>query len=133
MRNTKQRSLVLEIVEKSVNHPTAYQVHEECIKVLSNISLTTVYRNLNTLVEIGLIQRLKVPGHVERYDKVKCHDHFICLECGNIIDLERSNIRFDEMIDGNMVVRCLIRYEGVCHDCLEFKNKGDDLDGIKGK
>ena len=47
MRDTKQRRLVLEIINNSYNHPTAYQVHEECLKVLPNISLGTIYRNLN--------------------------------------------------------------------------------------
>ena len=133
MRNTKQRNLVLEIIRNSCNHPTAYQVHEECIKVLPNISLGTVYRNLNTLVEIGEIQRLIVPGYMDRYDKIVSHDHFVCLNCGNIIDVKRSDITYEEMMDGNLVVHCKIRYEGICGDCLKLEKKGDDKDGIKGK
>ena len=126
MRNTKQRSLVLEIINNSYNHPTAYQVHQECMKVLPNISLGTVYRNLNTLVDLGNIQSLEVPGHIVRYDKVLSHDHFICLKCGNIIDLDRSNISYDKIINGNMVMTCKIRYEGICCDCLKSNNEGDD-------
>lgn len=133
MRNTRQRSLVLEIINNSYCHPTAYMVHQECIRMLPNISLGTVYRNLNTLVELGMIQRLEVPGHIDRYDKMKAHDHFICLNCGNIIDLKRSKITYDEMIDGNLIRNCKIRYEGTCCDCLSKNKEGDDIDGIKRK
>lgn len=132
MRNTKQRNLVLDIVDKSFLHPTAYMVHQECVKIIPNISLGTVYRNLNTLVELGKIQRLEIPGHIDRYDKMDAHDHFICLECGNILDKKRRNISYDEWMDGNLVKNYKIRYEGICHDCLMLK-KGDDNNGIKGK
>ena len=134
MRNTKQKSLILEIVNQSVFHPTAYMVHQECLEKIPHISLGTVYRNLNTLVEMGKIQRLEVPGHFDRYDKILDHDHFICLKCGNILDLERSNITYEEMIMGNQVLNCKIRYEGICKDCLKLvEEEGDDIDGIKGK
>ena len=123
MRNTKQKSLILEIVNQSFTHPTAYMIHQECMKTLPNISLGTVYRNLNTLVESGKIQRLEVPGHIDRYDKVQAHDHFICLKCGNIIDLERSNIMYEEMIHGNKVMNCKIHYEGICQDFLSLEKR----------
>ena len=131
MRNTKQKSLILDIVSGSFSHPTAYMIYQECVNILPNISLGTVYRNLNILVELGKIQRLEVPGHIDRYDKIQSHDHFICLKCGNIIDLDRSNIIYEDMIMGNQVLDCKIRYEGICKGCIKIK--GDDIDGIKGK
>ena len=132
MRNTRQRNLVLDIINNSFCHPTAYMVHEECVKDMPNISLGTVYRNLNALVELGKIQRLEIPNGITRYDKVMCHDHFICTCCGNVYDLERSNIMYDDMIDGNKVLRCKISYEGICSNCLN-NYEGDDFNGTKGK
>lgn len=133
MRNTKQRSLVLDIVNNSYCHPTAYEVHQECTKVLPNISLGTVYRNLNTLVELGQIQRLDVPNQMTRYDKILCHDHFICTSCGSIYDVTRNKITYDDVINGNKVYACRISYEGICHDCLGKSKEGDEINGIKGK
>ena len=133
MRNARQRSLVLNIVNNNCSHPTAYMVYQECIKEIPNISLGTVYRNLNTLVEIGLIQKLDIPNQMTRYDKVLNHDHFVCLKCGQVYDLEKSNITYDEFINGNKVYTCKIRYEGICHDCLRNDRKGDVIYGIKGK
>lgn len=130
MRNTKQRSLVLEIVNDSYNHPTAYEIYQNCIKALPNISLGTVYRNLNVLVELGSIQQLEVPGQMTRYDRNICHSHFVCIQCFKIIDLKESDISFKNHIDGNLVVHCKVCYEGICCDCLR---KGEDINGIKGK
>ena len=126
MRNTKQRKIVLDIINNSYNHPTAYMVYQECTNIIPNISLGTVYRNLNTLVSLGEIQRLDVPNQMVRYDKIISHDHFVCLKCGKIIDLDRSNITYNEMIDGNKILECKINYEGVCCDCLNYCNEGDE-------
>ena len=48
-RSTKQRAAILEILRKSGFHPTAEAIYREARKVLPNISLGTVYRNLNFL------------------------------------------------------------------------------------
>lgn len=133
MRNTKQRNLVLDIINNSFEHPTAYMIHKKCLEILPNISLGTVYRNLNTLVEIGKIQRLEIPGHIDRYDKLDYHDHFVCRYCGKIYDLKRSNISYNKMVSGHLIQECNIRYEGICCDCLILNEKGDDINGIKRK
>ena len=119
MRKTKQKTLILDVINNSCNHPTAYDVYQECIKELPNISLGTVYRNLNKLVELGMIQRLDVPHNMVKYDKKISHDHFICMECSKVIDLDRSNISYDDDILGNKIVDCIIRYDGVCKDCIK--------------
>lgn len=123
MRHTKQNDLILEIVNRACNHPTAYDVYNECRKEIPNISLGTVYRNLNKLVELGLIQRLDVGGDMIKYDKNINHDHFVCVKCCKVIDLDRSNISYDEQICGNKVINCIIRYDGICRDCLELEKE----------
>lgn len=123
MRNTKQKKLILDIINNSCIHPTAYEVYEECVKEIPNISLTTVYRNLNTLVIEGEIQRLELSGEMARYDKVLCHDHFVCIKCGSICDIERNKIIYDDIINGNKIFCCKISYEGICQDCLNKNEK----------
>ena len=124
MRNTKQNSLVLDIVNNSYNHPTAYDVYLECIKVMPNISLGTVYRNLNKLVGKRLIQRFELKDNIVRYDKNVSHDHFICSKCNKVIDLEKNNITYDEMIDDNRILMVRVFYDGICCDCLKLE-KGE--------
>lgn len=121
MRNTRQRELVLDIVNQSYNHPTAYEVYQNCILVIPNISLGTVYRNLNTLVELGSIQRVSVSGQVDRYDKITKHDHFVCVRCGSIIDIVKKNFCYEGMLEGNKVLDCKVRYDGICCDCINLE------------
>ena len=50
MRNTKQNSLIFNIINNSYSHLDAYSIYELCKKEIPNISLGTVYRNLTSLV-----------------------------------------------------------------------------------
>ena len=73
---------------------------------------------LNALVNMGKIQKIDMPDNLTRYDKILSHDHFICTNCSNVYDLNRSDISYNEYIDGNKVCNCKIIYEGIGHDCI---------------
>ena len=87
MRQTKQRETILAILRSTHCHPTADWVYEQARKVIPNISLGTVYRNLNLLTELN--QALRVEhGHVCRYDgHTENHYHFVCTKCGRVYDV----------------------------------------------
>lgn len=87
-RQTRQRETILEILRSTHCHPTADWVYEQARKVIPNISLGTVYRNLNFLAEQN--QALRVEhGHVCRYDGyTENHYHFVCTECGKVCDID---------------------------------------------
>ena len=71
---------LLEIINNSYSHPNAYDVYLECKKEIPNISLGTVYRNLNTLLETNSIQKIKSTDNIDRYDKIDdFHAHFSIL------------------------------------------------------
>ena len=121
MRNTRQRELILEIINNSCNHPNAYDIYVECKKEIPNISLGTVYRNLNTLVDTNCIQKIKSTNNIDRYDKMINHGHFICTICNKIIDIN-DKFNYNEYIGDNKVLNCKITYEGICKNCLEKEN-----------
>ena len=116
MRNTKQKELILNIINNSYSHPTAYDVYLECKKEIPNISLGTVYRNLNTLVECNDIQKIKSIDNFDRYDKMINHSHFICIKCNKIIDINEK-VDYNEYIGENKVLNCKLILEGLCKDC----------------
>jgi Fur family peroxide stress response transcriptional regulator len=88
-RYSRQREHILKIVQNTDSHPTADWVYEQARAVIPNISLGTVYRNLNLLVEEGLIQRVLLGDGIVRYDgKLGPHHHFICTKTGKIYDVE---------------------------------------------
>ena len=120
MRNTKQKNLILSIVENSFSHPTAEDIYNICRKDIINISLGTVYRNLNLLVNQGLIKRIKMENNIDRFDNLKeTHAHFICIECGKIIDLDSKYIVGKNEINENIVLDCEVNYKGICKECRE--------------
>lgn len=129
---TKQKNLILDFINNSRIHPNANDIYESCKDILPNISLGTIYRNLNILVENGLIKRIKMPNHVDRYDRMECnHAHFICMKCGKIIDLDYKFEDKKENIDGNKVLDYEISFKGICKNCQN--NKESELNGTKGK
>jgi Fur family ferric uptake transcriptional regulator len=88
MRLTKQRQVILEAVRSNHEHPTADDIYEQVRQRLPKISLATVYRNLEILAEIGLIQRLD-PGRTQmRFDpNTHAHYHLTCMRCGRVEDV----------------------------------------------
>ena len=68
MRYSKQRELILNQVQTRSDHPTANAIYAALREVCPGLSLGTVYRNLNCLVDAGSIRRVEVPGHADHFD-----------------------------------------------------------------
>lgn len=91
-------------------------------KEFPNISLGTVYRNLNLLAEIGEIQKLSPGIGPDRFDGNPApHYHFICRHCGCVMDLTVSGLDhinilagqdFDGEIEGHITY-----FYGSCPSC----------------
>ena len=90
MNYSYQREKIEECVLNSYIHPKAEDVYEDVRKTLPNISLGTVYRNLNNLSKMGRIKKISMPNHCDRFDKtIKDHYHIHCIKCDKLIDVER--------------------------------------------
>lgn len=122
MRNTKQKDLIYSIINNNSGHFDAYHIYELCRREIPNISLGTVYRNLSNLVHEGKIIRIKVNGF-DRYDKNIKHAHFICNNCGDIIDIFDELVDCKNYINGNLVIDYEVKFKGICKKCIEGKEK----------
>ena len=86
---TVQRRDILKTVLERSDHPTADQVHEAVKKQIPGLSRTTVYRVLETLVQLGAIRRLHHPGASARFDgRIDRHHHLVCKMCHKIVDVD---------------------------------------------
>ncbi len=89
---TRQRAAVFTYLCKVEHHPTAEEVYEVYLAVkseLPKISLATVYKNLEALVQCGAISKLTYGDAAARYDiRTDYHYHTRCLVCGKISDLD---------------------------------------------
>ena len=119
VRVTKQKKLVLDIIENSHKHPTAEEVFFEARQQMPNIALGTVYRNLNSLVDEGFVRRITLSGTPDRFDKKKCdHDHLVCQKCGKLKDVFLNGIADEIKINsGNEIISYELNAYYICDSC----------------
>lgn len=121
-RNTIQRSLVFEAVNKLRCHPTADEVYDLIVQNHANISKATVYRNLNHLSQMGRIQKIEIPGGPDRFDyRCDAHYHIRCDKCGKVFDVDMECITdLKERIKdshGFLLTGCDVFFWGICPEC----------------
>lgn len=86
---TRQRAAVFNYLSQVNTHPTAEEVFIAVKRKLPRISLATVYKNLEALVECGLATKLTYGNDSARYDiRTDPHHHTRCLGCGRISDVD---------------------------------------------
>ena len=93
-RKTIQKQLVLDAVSQLADHPTADEVYAYIVKNHPTVSKATVYRNLSSLSEDGLLRHIRMPDGADRFDHtLSPHFHIECLSCGALSDvlLEEEN------------------------------------------
>ena len=89
---TKYAQQILDLVLCSTEHPTAEQIFLLMKQTTPKIVLATVYNNLNSLCEEGLIRKISIEGSPDRYDKIVKHDHLVCKRCGALSDITFSDL-----------------------------------------
>ena len=122
LKHSRQRDMIKEFLMTRTDHPTADVVYMNVRQQNPNISLGTVYRNLTLLSDIGEIARLRLGDGVDHFDAdISPHYHFICTDCGSVIDLKMDNIddivttagtHFDGQITGHVTY-----FYGICGCC----------------
>lgn len=120
MRFSRQRATVLKVLQGTESHPTVEWIYGQVRQDIPNISLGTVYRNLNQLADGGSIQRIYDNGHV-RYDgNMDRHDHIRCIHCQRIFDVHLPLEEITKSIPqdyGFNVTGYALDIQGECHEC----------------
>jgi len=127
-RMTKQRRVIKEILCSTKSHPTADWIYEEARKVLPDISLGTVYRNLQVLLSEDNIQELNYGKGYSRFDgNPRPHYHFVCKQCGRVYDVEMPLADFlteaAAQATGGIVESHRLEFAGICRDCRQEAGK----------
>ena len=125
MNNTVQRKVILEEMRNVKFHPTADEVYDLARKRIPNISLATVYRNLEKMAKNGDLIKLDIAGRRKRYDAdLSGHYHFRCRSCGGVSDLNLSI--FSKVLSGldglkgkEGIEDYSLEFSGVCSKCKE--------------
>ena len=129
-----KREEILNLLKSTKSHPGAYWVYERLKPRIPDLSLGTVYRNLNIFCKEGKAAFLGVVRGEERYDgTTEPHPHLVCSHCGAVLDLPKN--RADTLLKGYFSVentffidfRSTVFY-GLCRGCYKNhkKNSGED-------
>ena len=125
LRVTSQRALILQIVRRGQGHPDAYEVYRQARKKQPHLSLSTVYRTLQMLKKLGLVEEVHFDEAHHHYEIKPSteHHHLVCLGCGRVVEFQYSLIRLvkrtvteakDFEITGSEV-----RMTGYCSKCRQ--------------
>jgi Fur family transcriptional regulator, peroxide stress response regulator len=126
---TLQRRAILEVLADREDHPTADGVFEAVAKRLPGLSRTTVYRGLETLVQLGVVQKAAHIGSAARYDpRTDRHHHLTCVGCHQVVDVEddpahrvhvpKASAKGFEVLDYS------VQFKGYCPSCLRKGRSG---------
>jgi len=125
LRLTPQRKVVLHILQQSDEHLDAEGIWRRARGECQDLNLATVYRTLNLLSAVGLIQQSflgegQKRGFYELMDKPE-HYHFACLNCGKVMELRSDQLkqaqRELEKCNGVQIINVHLKFEGLCPDC----------------
>ncbi len=87
-KHSYKRDALLNTIRGTSRHPSAVWIYEELRKEIPDLSLGTVYRNLSVFKQEGLVVSVGTVNGQERYDgNTSEHTHFICLDCGAVLDV----------------------------------------------
>ena len=122
LRMTKQRQVILEELRSVTSHPTADDMYDMVRRRLPNVSLGTVYRNLEILAESGVVQKIDIGGTKKRFDgNVEVHYHLRCVECGRVDDVQIDTGVDLEALAAVMtdytILRHRLEFIGICPNC----------------
>ncbi len=127
-RLTNQKKAIIDFLRTTKGHPDAYEIYDVVKKKLPQISLATVYRNLDTLVKQEKIKALRIKNDRFNYDGVEHHHHhFRCNNCNSVFNIEGDILLDYEKINESGVAGLVEEYDimlrGICINCQRKEKK----------
>lgn len=124
MNRTIQREAILQELSHK-KHPTADEIYLKLRLIIPQLSLATVYRNLEQMTELGIIRKIFICGHQARFDyDTTLHFHIYCTECGRLKNLKSKELLgIDETLQKIVTKHKLSGYEFgfkyICKSCQQ--------------
>ena len=120
---THQRRVIYETVMSLEGHPSPELIYEAVRKKIPSISLATVYKNVRTFLESGMLREVSMHHGSMRVEPNESeHYHLVCTRCRQITDLDRKSVHIQPItkkrsLKGFQVTRIAIDVLGVCAAC----------------
>lgn len=137
IRLTAGREIVLSILHDTTEHLSAADIYVRVHNINPSIGLTSVYRTLDMLEKLGLVQKFDFGEGKSRYELINSpdskehHHHLICTKCNMVIDysefigdekvfVEKTEKKLEEKYGFNIINHDITFY-GVCKNCSTRK------------
>lgn len=121
---TPQRIAIYKELASTDQHPSTETIYNKIRDYYPNISLTTVYRTLETFEKLGLISVVNVLYNAARYDaNLQPHHHIVCTQCKKVEDVyDESLTNFDlpdKTLGDYKIEGYSLLLSGICKECRE--------------
>jgi len=128
----RKRNAILAYLRMTNAHPSAETIFTDLKAQIPDLSMGTVYRNLNLFKQQGLVNSVATVNGVERFDGITdSHVHFICAGCNAVLDL--MDLQIPETLQeaaaqcsGGRVDECQLSFNGLCRECLTNQKKSGE-------
>ena len=122
-RVTKQRAAVYNYLLSTDSHPTAEAIHLSVLRRIPHISLATIYKSVESLVDVGLVKPIYLGHAATRYDaSSEEHAHFRCIACNQIMDVPMSKSPVASVeLDRCEIIGSSVEFYGFCARCRRHK------------
>lgn len=124
-RMTSQRATLLSIIQESADHLDAEEIHRRARERGERVSLSTVYRTLDLLKRLKLVDELHLWDEHHHYESRTAHEHchLLCRVCGGVTEISGSVVKqMMSMVGkqhGFQIERAQVDFEGVCENCRD--------------
>ena len=128
-KHFRKRDAILTCLRQTTVHPSAEWIYAQLKPEIPDLSIGTVCRNLALFKEKGMIISVGTVKGVERFDgNTEPHVHFVCTECGGVLDLGTISVpeelkRRAATETGGQVGSCQLSFTGICEACMNQQNK----------
>ena len=119
---THQREVIYRVLLETRTHPNPETIYKKVRQAIPSISLGTVYKNIRTFLDAGLLRELSCRhGTLRLETNPELHHHLVCTRCKAIVDIEKSAVGPVRMLrkppGGFRVANYSIEFLGLCQTC----------------
>jgi len=120
LKVTPQRVAIVEDLYKN-GHMSIDELYKSVKERFSTISLATIYKNINSMIDVSFVKEIKIPNQKSKYELTKkSHSHIICQKCGKVEDI---TLNLDDLISkaskesNYTITENSVVLSGICGDC----------------
>ena len=127
---TFQRQVIYEAVVDSREHPTPELIYEHVRQRIPSISLGTVYKNVKTFLDSGVLKEVTLHhGSLRLEANMTPHHHVVCSSCRAIHDIDQSAVEpvqysASDVPAGFSIESCRVEFVGLCQACQAARTVG---------